>query len=189
MSSDQLGNRGKALEDAFFVRQNEELRRRLAETPEARERKQAIAAITGISDAAVIESLSRLDMSTKMLAAIALVPLVLVAWVDGEVDAKERAAIMQAAAEVGLKQGGVGYDILDEMLGRKPEASLQAAWEGYVAAVTDGMDHAERRALMQPLVERARRVAMASGGFLGLGPRVSDAEEKVLAGLTKAFNV
>lgn len=189
MSNDLLGNRGKALEDAFMARHDSELRRRLAETPEARERKEAIAAITGISDTHVLDALNRLDISTKMLAAIALVPLVLVAWADGAVDDKERRAVMQAAAEVGLKQGGVGYDILDQMLAQPPEAALKASWEGYVAAVTEGMDHADRRAMMEPLLDRARRVAMASGGFLGFGAVVSGEEEKVLNSLSKAFSV
>lgn len=189
MSNELLGNRGKALEDAFFVKQDAELRRRLAETPEARERKRAVAEITGLSDQRVIDALAALDIPTKLLAGIALAPLVLVAWADGEVDARERKAVMQAAAEIGLKQGGVGYELLDSMLASPPDASLRTAWEGYIAVMTAGMDHAERRALCEPLVERARRVALASGGFLGLGPRISEDEEKVLEGLAKVFKV
>ena len=189
MTQDLLGTRGKALEDAFFVKQDAELRRRLAESPVARERRQAIADITGLSDPTIIEALSRLDIPVKLLAGIALVPLVLVAWADGSVDARERKAVMQAAAEIGLKQGGVGYELLDAMLAEKPGPELRQAWEGYIAVLTEGMDHADRRALQGPLLDRARRVALSSGGFLGIGMRVSDEEEKVLADLAKAFRI
>ena len=40
-----------------------------------------------------------------------------------------------------------------------------------------------------PIIDRARAVALAAGGFLGIGMRISDVEEKVLGDLAKAFSV
>ena len=54
-----------------------------------------------VADDAVLEKLANFGMDASTLAALSLAPLVLVAWADGEVDAKERDAVLAAAAEVG----------------------------------------------------------------------------------------
>ena len=187
MSHESLDDRRRALEEAFFAKQDAVLRQRLAEPAEVRARKEAFSAVSGITDTAVLDALVKLDISAETLAAIALVPLVAVAWADGSVDAKERAAVLRAAAEGGLKPEG--HAMLEKWLQAAPPASLVDAWKGYIATITASMDHASRRALQGPIIDRARTVALAAGGFLGIGLRISDAEEKVLADLAKAFNV
>jgi hypothetical protein len=47
---------------------------------------------------------------------------------------------------------------------------------------------AEQHALRDELIGRARHVAEAAGGFLGLGNKVSSAEEAVLEKLAGAFD-
>ncbi len=189
MSHEALDDRRRALEEAFFAKQDAVLRQRLAEPAEIRARKEAYAAASGITDAAVLDSLIKLDMSPETLAAIALVPLVAVAWADGSIDSKERAAVLRAAGESGLKPGALGYAMLEKWLEAAPPAALVSSWKGYIAAMTDGMDHSGRRALQGPIMDRARAVALAAGGFLGIGMRISDVEEKVLEDLAKAFSV
>lgn len=187
MSNEILDDRRRALEEAFFARQNAVLRQRLAEPAEMRARKDAFAAASGITDTAVLDQLVKLDIAPETLAAIALVPLVAVAWADGAIDARERAAVLSGAAEGGLKAGDVGYQLLEKWLEAAPPASLLTAWKGYVAAITAPMDHATKRVLQEQLLNRARLVAIAAGGFLGLGRRVSPEEEAVLTDLAQAF--
>lgn len=189
MSHESLDDRRRALEEAFFAKQDAILRQRLSEPAEVRARKEAFSTVSGITDPAVLDALVKLDISVETLAAIALVPLVAVAWADGSVDAKERTAILRAAAEGGLKAEATGHGMLDKWLQAAPPASLVEAWKGYIATITAGMDHASRRALQGPILDRARAVALAAGGFLGIGMRISDSEEKVLADLAKAFDV
>jgi hypothetical protein len=189
MSNEPLDDRRRALEEAFFARQDAVLRQRLAEPAELRVRKEAFSAVSGITDPAVLDALVKLDISPETLAAIALVPLVAVAWADGSVDARERAAVLRAAGDAGLKPGASGHAMLEKWLESAPPAGLLDAWKGYIAAVTAGLDHAGRRALQAPIMDRASAVALAAGGFLGIGLRISDSEEKVLQDLAKAFNV
>jgi hypothetical protein len=47
----------------------------------------------------------------------------------------------------------------------------------------------ERESLKQQILGRARSVAEATGGFLGLGSKISSEEEIILAELAKAFEV
>jgi len=189
MSNEPLDDRRRALEEAFFARQDALLRKRLAEPAELRAKKESFAAVSGIQDEAVLEALVKLDISAETLAALALVPLVAVAWADGSIDAKERTAVLRGAAESGLTPGAPGYGMLESWLQSPPPASLIESWKAYIAAVTAGLDHAGRRALQAPIMDRARAVALAAGGFLGIGFRISDAEEKMLDDLAKAFGV
>ena len=189
MSNESFDDRRRALEEAFFAKQDAVLRQRLSEPAEIRAKKESFSAVSGITDPAVLEALVKLDISAETLAAITLVPLVAVAWADGSVDAKERAAILRAAAETGLKPGTSGHTMLEKWLETAPAAGLTDSWKAYIAAITADLDHAARRALQGPIIDRARTVALAAGGFLGIGMRISDAEEKVLTDLAKAFNV
>jgi hypothetical protein len=45
----------------------------------------------------------------------------------------------------------------------------------------------ERKRVRDALLQRARAVAEASGGFLGLGPRISASEQRVLDRIAEAF--
>ena len=57
----------------------------------------------------------------------------------------------------------------------------------YIAAITGSLDDAAKTALRTKLLSRARTVAEATGGFLGLGRTVSAEEEAVLASLARTF--
>ena len=187
MSGEFLGDRRRALEEAFFAQQDLILRRRLAEPDEALARRESLAAASGISDTAVLDQLMKLDIGPETMAAISLVPLVVVAWADGAIDTRERQAVLAGASESGLKSQDVGYQLLEKWLESPPPPSLLSTWKGYISAVTHGMDSTGKQALQAQLLDRARVVAAAAGGFLGLGRRVSAEEEAVLTDLAGAF--
>ena len=182
-----LGEREKALEDAFFARHNQALVQKLRDADQAKTRRAAIAAASGITDEALLDKLAEMKIGPEMLAAIAYVPLVLIAWADGSLDAKEREAVLAGAKEGGLDSRPEAQALLDAWLAAPPPPSLAEAWRGYVQAITATMSAAERDSLSREILGRARRVADATGGFLGLSSRISAAEEAVLASLATAF--
>jgi hypothetical protein len=187
MSGDFLEDRRRALEEAFFAKHNEMLRRRLQEAGEAASRRREAAAATGITDPAVLEKLAGLNVGGDTLAALSLVPLVMVAWADGSIDEAERAAILSAAAGAGLDQRGASYELLNQWLTQRPPAELLATWKAYIEAISGTLDDAARRALKSELLGRARAIAAAAGGILGLGRKVSPAEDAVLKQLEGAL--
>ncbi len=186
--SDESRDRRNKLEEAFFAKENERLRQRLREADEARSRKEALAAASGITDDAVLERLAALGLGGGTLAALSLVPLVVVAWADGGIDDKERSAVLAAAAEVGAGAEEVSRQLLDRWLREPPPRELLAAWTDYIRATSATLGDEARRALKAELLGRARRVAEAAGGFLGLGRKVSAAEEAALERLEQAFS-
>jgi hypothetical protein len=179
---------GRALEEAFFARQNEEALARLRRAEQDASRRQGMAAATGIADEALLDRWLALDLGPRTVAALALVPFVLVAWADGSLDAKERAALRDAAEESGFDLTSEAADLLRAWTDAPPPRSMEGAWHDYVHALTRPMDAAAREALHQQTLGRARRIAEAAGGFLGLGQRVSAAEAAVLARLDRAFD-
>jgi hypothetical protein len=187
MSEEFLGDRRKALEEEFFAKHNQQLLRQLRETTAAKAKHDALAAASGITDVAVLAQLAAVDLSSETVAALSLVPLVEVAWADGRLDDKERSALLAAAEHAGLSKDSASYQLLEEWLRQRPSPKLLAAWKAYVAALARMLDVQATQALKQDLLGRAREVAEAAGGFLGLGKRVSSAEQAVLTELEQAF--
>lgn len=188
MTDEFLGDRRAALEEAFFAKQNALLRQKLKDSWEARAKKEALAAASGIADDTVLERLAALGIGPDTTAALSLVPLVAVAWADGSIDEKERRAILSGAEAAGLGKQDVGYQLLERWLAERPSPELLASWKDYTAALSATLSHEARGALKQALLARARAVAEAAGGFLGIGRKVSAAEEAVLNELASAFS-
>ena len=177
-----------ALEDAFFAKEN----RRLLEEMRARHRedvrREQIKSALGGVDNSVAARLLELGLEPETVLALAVVPLAMVAWADGEVQSKEREAILAAAAERGVVLGTPAHAVLSTWLENRPGAELFDAWKRYVAAIWPQMSEADRIEMRERVLGRARRVAEAAGGFLGLGSKVSEAEEQVLEELDLALS-
>ena len=188
MSHDFLGDRRKALEDAFFAKQEQKLVDALRAE---RERNQAIQqladAAPNIDDRDLLGRLVDLGIDAKSWTALALVPLIEVAWADGQVQPREREAILAAAAEHGLRPTSPGHALLRTFLTDRPDAAVFANWGAYVTELAAVLTAEERDDMRERLVESARKVAAAAGGILGIGG-ISDAEQRVIALLERPFN-
>jgi hypothetical protein len=186
MSKDSLSDRRKSLEESFFAKQDAKLIERLRAD---REKQLAIAALrdaSKIEDSQLLGKLVDLGIDARSWTALALVPLVEVAWADGSVEPKEREAILAAAREHGVESGSPGEALLENLLTNRPDPSMFAAWGGYVTELAASFSPDVREAMRARLVERARKVAKAAGGMLGIAA-ISDAEKRVIAALEKPF--
>jgi len=187
MTKELFGERGSRLEEEFFTKYNQELLQRIRQKGEQEERKSALSEVSGITNDAVLEKMVALDLCNETLVALSLVPLVSVAWADGSIDEKEREAVLAGAEEAGLGKGDLSYRLLGNWLEFEPQPGLLGTWKDYVTGLCENMGPEERKVLKQELLGRARAVAAAAGGFLGLGKKVSAEEEKVLEDLEGAF--
>ena len=121
------------------------------------------------------------------MAALAVVPLVEVVWADGHLDEKEKQAFLQAAGQFGLFAGSVNYDLLESWLSKRPDRRLRQSWREYIQGLCAELKPEQREALKSDLLRRARDMAEASGGILGLGSKISKAEMDTLEELADAF--
>jgi hypothetical protein len=152
--------------------------------PAADEREISLA--SGITDRAVLRLLADLEVSSSVVAALALVPLVEVAWADGDLAPEERASVLRASEEQGIHAGTRAHRLLATWLEHRPSDDLFAAWEAYIESVLEPLEPAERDQLCQDLVQRARDVARAAGHGGGPGA-ISAEEERTLARLEDAL--
>lgn len=182
-----LQKRRASLEEAFYLEEDRKLVEKYRELQKMEETRRNLSEVSGIRNEAVLKKLVELNVRAETLASLAIVPLVEVAWADGEVDGKEKDAVLKAAGKIGFKKGQVDYALIEQWLSHKPKVELLVAWENFVRGLCEALPPAERAGLQTELLSHARDVAAATGGFLGLGSKVSDEEEKILKRLATAF--
>lgn len=180
MDQEFLGDRRKALEESFFSKENEKLREALRQKEAVKAKENALSEISGIQDEAVLRHLVSLNIGADTLTALTMLPLVQVAWADGDVDPMERAAILEAAEQVGVQKGSPSADLLKDWLKFKPDREIIKAWKEYVEALSSTLPPDESKKLRSALLTLCRSVAEASGGVLGFGRKISKAEREVL---------
>jgi hypothetical protein len=185
-STESFVSSGRSLEDAFFMEGDRLLVERRAQLHKMEETKEALAAVSGIKDASILDCLVRLQVSPESLAALAVVPMIQVTWADGKLDDKEREVVLAHASKRGIQPGSIEFDLLDRWLAHAPEPGLLEAWHHYVAALCERLDPSERDRLKTELLRDVHAAAQASGGFLGLGA-VSREERAVIEKLESSF--
>lgn len=186
-SPEILRDRGRSLEDEFFRREDKRLLAKLDDLKAAEATREALAKASGITAPEVLDRLLALGVKAETVAALSLVPLVEVAWADGSLDARERRAVLDRARDSGVAPGSTAQGLLEAWLERRPDPKLLDAWTHMVRGIRAQLGAAEAARLKAGLLDQARAVASASGGVLGMGSKVSDAEAAMLARLEAAF--
>jgi hypothetical protein len=179
MGDDLFHGRERALEEEFFQRKNQQLLDKLRATFDQDVTREKLQAATGITDPKVLERLLALQVRGETMAAFALYPLVEVAWADGNVDRAE------AAAE-GIHAGSAAFEMLEAAVTEGPTEARRKVWFAYARDLSARLDATERLQVRDELLRRARKVAEASGGILGIA-RVSAKEQRILDAIAEAF--
>ena len=187
MSIDVYSERERALENEFFFKIDRELSQKLREKMRVEKDREALCAETGITDSDVLDELVEIGIRCETLLALSLVPLVHVAWANGSIDSHERAAVLQAAEEIGHRKDKASYQLLEKWLHHEPDGKVYTAWRDYVTEISKTLRPERMHAVRDELVGRARLVAKAAGGVLGIGA-ISRAEARVLDELESAFS-
>jgi hypothetical protein len=163
------------MEEEFFKREDAKLLEKLRALKDAETTRETLAKATGITNAAVLDKLAVL----KIAAALSVLPFVEVAWADGSIDAKERTALIAHARTKGFAPGSRENALLEMWLDQRPAPRFFEAWTHLVHGLCEHLNSKEVAQLRTTLVDRARSVAEASGGVLGLG-KVSASEAAML---------
>jgi hypothetical protein len=182
-----LKKQAKDLEETFFAKENERLLRGLKEKAKLDEKRKALHAVVKVKDPAIIEHLLELGVGPESILAVALVPLAAVSWADGRLDDKERKAILNAASERGVKPGSANYTMLEVWLKEKPSQKLMDAWKKYARGIWELLTESEKVLMRVSIVGRAREIAEAAGGFLGV-QSISPQEKALLEELEKVLS-
>lgn len=182
MSTEPLGDRGKALESKFFHDREAEQIARLKAQRAKDDAVAELSEITGFADQSVLRKIVDLGVTPMTLAAFSIVPMLHVAWSDRVLDPAERKSILLEATSNGLKSTSPAYALLESWLTEKPNHELFAAWREYHAALAPHLSAEEKAGLKAEILDKAEKVARASGGILGFAS-VSTEERQALSEL------
>lgn len=194
--SDSIDRRRQALHDAFFLDngsildRDQELLDFLDEQSESKEQiaREELRRAAKIENPAILDKLEKLGITAPAMTAFMLLPLVRLAWADTKMAEGEFHSLLKAADEDGIAYGTPAYRLLSRWLDERPSERMIETWSDYAHALSEELDEESLAALRTATIERAKKIASASGGFLGLGDRVSRDERDVLMDLHLALS-
>ncbi len=177
---------GRSVEDMFFFQKDQRLVEAREELRRLQETKENLSRVSGIRNDEVLEKLIALEMRPETLATLFAVPLIEVAWADGDMDDKERQELFRFAEKAGLRKKNISPSVMATWLKKRPDPALMDAWSQYIQALAGQLSDGERQALKDEVMTDARAVAQAAGGVLGFH-KESSKEHRVLARIEAAF--
>jgi hypothetical protein len=175
-----LGDRRRSQEEEYFQRREQELLAKLRQRGRDQETRQQLMARTGVADQEILADLETLGYTPETVQLLHLVPLLEMAWAEGDVSDGERALIVEAARAHGVEPGSAADVQLSTWLATRPPAELFERTLRVIRAMLEARPAEEREASRQDLLSYCSAIASASGGILGFG-RVSPEEQRVLA--------
>ena len=181
---DAFKERGRALEEEYFRRKEQELITKMREKAAAEAARQELGAKTGVADAQLLADLQELGYTADTISLLHVVPLVQMTWADGSVSMRERDLIIEAARARGIESGSAADRQLAGWLTKRPAEELFTTTLRAIRAMLESRPAEERDASEKDLVSYLTSIASASGGVLGWGS-VSDEERAVLTRVTQ----
>ena len=187
MAKDIFRDRERGEEDAYFRQHDAELIAKLRQNAQFSEIAHALAEKLHADEPALLERIQKLGVTLDTGSAFLLVPLVEVAWVDGDVSHAERDTILHIAKQRGVAPGSADHrQLLDWLAHRPSDEVFRTALE----AIRIGLsvlppDESEQR--IATMIKACEDVAKATGGIAGLLQLegVSYAEGSVIAAIRR----
>lgn len=131
----------------------------------------------------------------ERLAALALAPLVEVAWADGHITPGERQGVMEAARRIGVEQhSAFCRSTLQRWLTEAPPTEALAEWRRLLAPTLAASDARAARKSEDKLLDEARRIAkmderpFEEGASLDAQAGITTEEQRVLEELASALS-
>ena len=154
-------------EELFHSREQallEKVKQRAAAQSEARRLGEAL----GTRDEGILQDLQALGYTPDIIQILFAVPLIAVAWADGEVSERER-SLIQELAGVSQSDNAAAHHQLKQWLDKKPPQDFLDRSLRIIGSLLKTLPPDEESDSGRELLTSATRIAEASGGFLGLG--------------------
>jgi hypothetical protein len=180
VDKDAFAERGRALEEEYFRKKDQELVEKMRQAASAARAQTELSAMTGLTDPEMLRQLQDLGFTPETVSLLPLVPLLQMAWAEGGVTASERALIIKLARARGVVEGGAADHQLMSWLDQRPAATVFTQAARLIRAMLDTPHGAGLTA--EEIIRHSESIAEASGGFFGIN-RISSDEKQILASL------
>ena len=157
----------KGREEAYFRQKEVELMEKLRMKFHEVQERERLAEEVGVHDEQILRAFQELGFTRDAVMILHLVPLVQVAWSDGDVSEGERSKILEIASLRGVTSGTPGYALLEKLLQSRPSESVFDVCWRVIRGMFAAWPEEKRRKLEVSLPAYAVEVASVSGGLLG----------------------
>ncbi len=176
-------------EDKYFKERDRE---KIAEARRAQQlaairqqEREGIQEVLQSSDEVATEALA-LGFDSETARVLPLVPLIQMAWADGKVTSAENDKLLEMARRFRVNIGTPAHSFLTLLLGEQPSGIFFERVNRVIEhLVEEHPEYWEEKSV----VELAREVAEASGGFFNLTDPISASERDLLADFAAHFEV
>src|SRR5687768_9244884 len=179
---DSIHERGRALEEEYFRKKNRELIEKMRLAAGRDEERRSMAAATGVDDPEMLQQLQNLGFTPETVGLLPLVPVVQMAWVDGNVSDAERSAIFKIARTRGIAEGTAAHHQLAAWLADRPAPAVFDSATRLIRAMLDAPAQGTNTISPDDLVGYCETIAASSGGLFGIN-KISAEERALLASL------
>jgi tellurite resistance protein len=175
---DSIHERGRALEEEYFRKKNRELIEKMQLEARSEQARKEMGAQVGLEDPEMLRELQKLGFTAETVSLLPLVPVVQVAWADGNVAAAERDAILKLARARGVAPGSASHHQLEAWLNDRPAPEVFSGATRLIRAILDSSAGEQTKLSADELVAYCESIASASGGIFGV--RSISPEERAL---------
>lgn len=171
--------RARSKEEEYFIRAEAELLEKVRSRMAKEAERRALGEYHGVQDQELLKAFEEAGYDRESVQILHLVPILQVAWVDGEISKAERAEILRIAAARNVVEGTPVHAKLLSWLDQPPSPQFFERTMEIISRLLELFPPEKRETLQSDVMAASLAVASASGGFLGLGSKVS-VDEKAL---------
>lgn len=149
--------------------------------------KSRLALATGFTDGHLVEKLHGLGLRDENLTAFLFLPVAMVGWVDGIMTREEAEIAEKAFQSLEPAPSREAAELFSSWLKKRPSQALMDHWEQWVEQLMERVEPESLSEFLRAIASVTKRVASASGGFLGIG-KISPGEWAVLERVHRFLN-
>ena len=157
-----------AKEEEFFHKREQALLEKVKQSAAAQSEARRLGEALGTRDEGILQDLQALGYTPDIIQILFAVPLIAVAWADGEVSERER-SLIQELAGVSQSDNAAAHHQLKQWLDKKPPQDFLDRSLRIIGSLLKTLPPDRESGSGRELLTSATRIAEASGGFLGLG--------------------
>jgi hypothetical protein len=177
---DAFTQRKTGLEEEYFRKKEQELIEQIRHRKAKQEERQGLAEAVGVADEEILATLEELGYTRETVKLLHLVPLAQIAWASGSVTPREREMVLRLCEWRGVEKDSPAWEQLNKWLDERPSDDFFLNTLRIIRHLLDVQTVKEQVASRTDLISFCIRIANASGGFLGVGSKVSAEEQMAL---------
>ncbi len=164
----------------YFNKKEQELVEQIRRRTSKKEERQDLAEAVGVADEEILATLQEMGYTRETVGLLHLVPLVQIAWASGSVTSHEREMVLRLSEWRGVEKDSPAWEQLNKWLDERPSDEFFLRTLRIIRHLLDIQVDKERVVGRTDLISFCLRIATASGGFLGMGSKISEGEQIAL---------